>query len=172
LPTAKLGAAAPRLDGLMMAERCGALDPGVILYLLQQKGMTGERVTDLLYHHSGLKGVSGVSGDMRAVLASPDPRAAEAIDLFVYRIGRELGSLAAALGGLDALIFTAGIGEHAGEIRRRVCEEAAWLGVDLDEATNAKGGPCLTRASSRASAWVIPTDEDLVIAQHSWALLA
>jgi acetate kinase len=160
------------LDGLMMAERCGALDPGVILYLLQQKEMTAEGLADLLYHESGLKGVSGVSGDMRALLASPHARAAEAIDLFVYRIGRELGSLAAALGGLDALVFTAGIGEHAGEIRRRVCEGAAWLGVDLDAAANAKGGPCLTRAGSSASAWVIPTDEDLMIALHSWTLLA
>jgi acetate kinase len=159
------------LDGLMMAERCGALDPGVILYLLQQKGMTADGVADLLYHQSGLKGVSGISGDMRALLSSPDPRAAEAIDLFVYRIGRELGSLAAALGGLDALVFTAGIGEHAAQIRRRVCEGAAWLGVDFDAAANAKGGPCLTRSSSKASAWVIPTDEDLMIAQHTWALL-
>jgi acetate kinase len=159
------------LDGLMMSRRCGALDPGVILYLLQQKGMTAEAVGDLLYHDSGLYGVSGISDDMRTLLASADPRAAEAIDLFVYRIGRELGSLAAALGGLDALVFTAGIGEHAAEIRRRVCADAAWLGVDLDETANARGGPRLTRPHSRASAWVIATDEDLMIARHTLALL-
>ena len=160
------------LDGLMMSRRCGALDPGVILYLLQQKGMSADTVADLLYHDSGLYGVSGISDDMRTLLASSDPHAAEAIDLFVYRIGRELGSLAAALGGLDALVFTAGIGEHAPEIRRRVCEDAAWLGIELDPGENARGGPRLTRPASRASAWVIPTDEDLMIARHSWQLLA
>jgi acetate kinase len=160
------------LDGLMMSRRCGALDPGVLLYLLQQKGMTADAVSDLLYHDSGLFGVSGISDDMRDLLASPDPRAKEAIDLFVYRIARELGSLAGALGGLDALVFTAGIGEHAAEIRRRVCQDAAWLGINLDQAANAAGGPQISTAGSRASAWVIPTDEDLTIARHSWALLA
>jgi acetate kinase len=160
------------LDGLMMSRRCGALDPGVILYLLQQKGMTAEAVTHLLYNDSGLYGVSGISDDMRTLLASADPRAAEAIDLFVYRIGRELGSLMAALGGLDALVFTAGIGERATEIRRRVCCDAAWLGIELDEAANASGGPCLTRSESKVSAWVIPTDEDLMIARHTASLLA
>ena len=108
---------------------------------------------------------------MRTLLASDRPPAKEAVDLFVYRIGRELGSLAAALGGLDALVFTAGIGEHAAEIRRRVCEDAAWLGVDLDEARQRAGGPRITRADSRASAWVIPTDEDLMIARHVWTVL-
>jgi acetate kinase len=155
------------LDGLMMAQRCGALDPGVVLYLLQQKGMTAEAVGDLLYHESGLGGVSGISDDMRTLLASPDPRAAEAIDLYVYRITRELGSLAA----LDALVFTAGIGEHAAEIRRRVCADAAWLGIDIDAAANASGGPRISSPGSRISAWVIPTDEDLMIAQHGWRLL-
>jgi acetate kinase len=159
------------LDGLMMAQRCGGLDPGVVLYLLQQKGMTAEAVADLLYHESGLYGVSGISDDMRTLLASPDPHAAEAIDLFVYRIGRELGSLAAALGGLDVLVFTAGIGEHAAEIRRRVCTDATWLGIALDDTANASSGPCLTRRGSKAAAWVIPTDEDLMIARHSWRLL-
>jgi acetate kinase len=159
------------LDGLMMAQRCGALDPGVILYLLQQKGMAADAVADLLYHQSGLKGVSGISDDMRTLLASPDPRAAEAIDLFVYRIGRELGSLAAALGGLDALVFTAGIGEHAAQIRARVCDDAGWFGVAFDPAANAAGGPRLTRPGSTVSAWVIPTDEDLMIARHVWRLL-
>ncbi len=157
------------LDGLPMASRCGNLDPGVVLYLIQQKGMSADAVSNLLYRDAGLLGVSGVSGDMRALLASKEPHAREAIDLFVYRIGRELGSLAAALGGLDAIVFTAGIGEHAPEIRRRVLRDAAWLGVVLDERQDA--GPRLTRSDSRVSAWVIPTDEDLVIARQSWDLV-
>ena len=157
------------LDGLPMSRRCGNLDPGVVLYLIEEKDMTVGAISDLLYHSSGLFGVSGISDDMRTLLASSDPHAAEAIDLFVYRIGRELGSLAAALGGLDALVFTAGIGEHAAEIRRRVCEDAIWLGVEVDHAANVKGGPCITWSGSKASAWVIPTDEDLMIARHAWA---
>jgi len=159
------------LDGLPMGSRSGSLDPGVILYLIQEKGMTAAEVGDLLYHDSGLLGVSGISDDMRTLLASDDPHAKEAIDLFVYRVGRELGSLAGALGGLDALVFTAGIGEHAAEIRRRVCEDAAWLDVDLDETANATGSPRITRAGSRTSVWVIPTDEDLMIARHTWKVL-
>lgn len=159
------------LDGLMMGRRCGALDPGVVLYLLQQKGMTADAVSDLLYHDSGLLGVSGISDDMRTLLASDRSSAEEAVALFVYRIGRELGSLAAALGGLDALVFTAGIGEHAPEIRDRVCRSAAWLGVALDEVANRAGGPCITRPGSRASGWVIATDEDLMIARHAWSVL-
>ena len=133
--------------------------------------MTAQAISDLLYHESGLLGVSGISNDMRTLLASADPHAKEAVDLFVYRICRELGSLAAALGGLDALVFTAGIGEHATEIRRRVCEQAAWLGFEIDEAANDRGGPKITKAGGKVSAWVIPTDEDLMIARHSWALL-
>jgi acetate kinase len=132
--------------------------------------MTPHGISDLLYHASGLLGVSGVSDDMRTLLASRDPLAADAIALFVYRIGRELGSLAAGLGGLDTLVFTAGIGEHAGEIRRRACEQAAWLGVELDDAANATGGPRLTTPGSRTSAWVIPTNEDLMIGRHTWRL--
>ena len=159
------------LDGLPMSRRCGNLDPGVVLYLMQEKGMTADAISDLLYHSSGLLGVSGISDDMRTLLASREPSAAAAVELFVYRIGRELGSLAAALGGLDALVFTAGIGENAVEIRRRVCEDAAWLGVEIDPAANAKGGPCITRSGATASAWVIPTDEDLMIARHAWALV-
>jgi acetate kinase len=159
------------LDGLPMSRRCGSLDPGVILFLMEEKGMTVQAVSDLLYHSSGLLGVSGVSDDMRTLLASDRPSAKEAVNLFVYRIGRELGSLAAALGGLDALVFTAGIGEHAAEIRRRVCDGAAWLGVVLDESANATGGPRITGAASLASAWVIPTNEDLMIAQHVYAVL-
>ena len=159
------------LDGLPMGRRCGNLDPGVILYLLQQKGMTAETVGDLLYHSSGLLGVSGISDDMKALLESSRPQAAEAIELFVYRICREFGSLVAALGGLDALVFTAGIGENAPEIRRRVCEQASWLGLALDAEANAAGGPQMTRQDSKVSAWIIPTDEDLLIARHTWQLI-
>ncbi len=159
------------LDGLPMGQRCGNLDPGVVLYLMQEKGMSADDVSELLYHESGLLGVSGISNDMRTLLASDEPSAKEAIDLFVYRIGRELGSLAAALGGVDALVFTAGIGEHAAAVRRRVCEDAAWLGIDLDARANETGGPRIARASSRTSAWVIPTDEDLMIARHAWGVL-
>ncbi|WP_213736926.1 acetate/propionate family kinase [Bradyrhizobium sp. dw_411] len=158
------------LDGLPMGTRCGNLDPGVVLYLLREKGMTPQAVTDLLYHSSGLLGVSGVSDDMRALLASDDPLAARAIALFVYRISRELGSLAASLGGLDALVFTAGIGEHAPEIRRQACQQAAWLGIELDEAANTAGASRITTPDSRTSAWVIPTNEDLMIARHTWRL--
>jgi acetate kinase len=159
------------LDGLPMSRRCGNLDPGVVLYLMQEKRMDAAQVSELLYQSSGLLGVSGISDDMKTLLASDSPAAAEAIDLFVYRIGRELGSLAAALGGLDALVFTAGIGEHAAEIRRRVCERAAWLGVDCDVAANAAGGPRISTSASQVSAWVIPTDEDLMIARHTWRLI-
>jgi len=161
------------LDGLMMGSRTGVLDPGVVLYLLQQRGMTPDAISDLLYRRSGLLGVSGISDDMRTLLASDDPHAEEAIALFVYRIGRELGSLAAALGGLDALVFTGGIGEHAAEIRRRVCVQAAWLGVTLDAAANAhvSGAARISIADSAVSAWVIPTDEDLMIARHVWRLV-
>jgi len=159
------------LDGLPMSRRCGNLDPGVVLYLMQEKGMTAAEVSDLLYNESGLFGVSGVSDDMRVLLASENSSAKEAVALFVYRIGRELGSMAAALGGIDALVFTAGIGEHAAEIRRRVCDGATWLGVELDQSVNLSGGASITRTGSRTSAWVIPTDEDLMIARHVWALL-
>jgi len=157
------------LDGLPMGTRCGSLDPGVVLYLMQQKGLSPQAISDLLYHSSGMLGVSGISDDMRALLTSNDPHAQQAVDLFVYRIGREIGSLAAALGGLDAIIFTAGIGEHAAEIRCRVLREAAWLGVIVEDAADADHR--LTRPDSRVSAWVIPTDEDLVIAQQSWDVL-
>jgi acetate kinase len=138
---------------------------------MQQKGTTAAEVSDLLYNESGLFGVSGISDDMRTLLASDLPSAKEAVALFVYRIGRELGSMASALGGIDALVFTAGIGEHAPEVRRRVCEDAAWLGVDIDQSANTAGGPRITRADSRVSAWVIPTDEDLMIARHAWTVL-
>jgi acetate kinase len=159
------------LDGLMMSRRCGAIDPGVVLYLLQEKGMTDGEVSDMLYQASGLLGVSGISDDMKTLLASDQSHACEAIDLFVYRICIELGALAAALGGLDALVFTAGIGEHAPEIRRRVCEQASWLGLQIDPEANAKGGPRISTSDGRTSAWVIPTNEELMIARHCWRLL-
>ncbi len=160
------------LDGLCMGTRCGALDPGVVLWLAGERGLDARAIERLLYHQSGLLGVSGISSDMRELLASPDPRARLAVDLFVYRICRELGSLAAALGGLDAIVFTAGVGENAPAIRERVCRDAAWLGVELDPAANAAGGPCITSGSSRVSAWVVRTDEELIIARHTRRLLA
>jgi acetate kinase len=160
------------VDGLPMGTRCGALDPGVILYLMDEHGMDTRTVEKLIYSQSGLLGVSGVSSDMRELLASDQPQAKVAVDLFVYRIGRELGSLAAALGGIDAIVFTAGIGEHASEIRERVCRQAAWLGVDIDPEANEKRGPRITTAGSRIAAWVIPTNEELMIARHTRDLLA
>lgn len=129
--------------------------------------MNIDAVTDLLYHRSGLLGVSGVSSEMQELLASDDPAAAQAIDLFVYRIGRELGSLVAALGGLDALVFTGGIGEHAAPIRAQVCQDAQWLGIRFDEAANRAGGPQISAVDSAVSVWAIPTDEDLMIARHT-----
>ncbi len=159
------------LDGLMMGTRAGTLDPGLILYLLQQQGMSAAAVSHLLYHESGLLGVSGISSDMRDLLASAQPSAKEAVDLFVYRIARELGSLVAALGGLDALVFTAGIGEHAPEIRARVCADAAWAGIVLDSDANARGGPLISQAGSPVAAFVVPTDENLMIARSTRRLL-
>jgi acetate kinase len=159
-------------DGLVMGTRCGALDPGVMPYLMDRHGMNARALEKLIYNESGLLGLSGISSDMRTLLGSPDPRAAEALDLFVYRIGRELGSLTAALGGLDALVFTGGIGENAAAIRARVCRDAAWLGLELDTAANDSRGPRISRAASRVSAWVIPTNEELMIAQHTRRLLA
>lgn len=155
------------IEGLPMGTRCGALDPGVVLFLIEQKGMEPRAVRELLYNESGLLGVSGFTSDMRVLLKSDDPCARLAVDVYVYRIGRELGSLAAALGGLDAIVFTAGIGENAAIIRERVCRNAAWLGVELDAEANAKGGPRITTAASRVSAWVIPANEELMIAQHT-----
>jgi acetate kinase len=159
------------LDGLAMGTRCGALDPGVMLYLMDERGMDARAIEALIYHRSGLLGVSGLSSDMRTLLASDAPRARLAIDLYVYRIRRELGSLAAALGGLDAIVFTAGIGENAPAIRSRVCRDAAWLGVDLDPRANEQGGPRISTAGSRVSAWTIPTNEELMIARHTRQLV-
>ena len=155
------------LDGLVMGTRCGSIDPGVLLYLMDRHNMDARALEQLLYHQSGLLGVSGISNDMRTLLASDDPRAQEAIELFVYRVGREIGSLAAALGGLDALVFTGGIGEHSAVIRAKVCRQAAWLGLELDESANETGVSCISTLSSTVSAWVVPTDENLMIAHHT-----
>jgi len=160
------------LDGLPMGTRPGTLDPGIILYLLSEQRLDIPTVTDLLYQRSGLLGVSGESSDMQELLASHSPHAIEAIDLFVYRIGRELGSLVAALGGLDVLVFTGGIGEHAVPIRTRVCQDAQWLGIQLDEAANGNNGPKISTEESAVSVWVIPTDEDLMIVRHTCAMIS
>ncbi len=159
------------LDGLMMGTRCGSIDPGVVLHLMTQQGMSAAQVQTMLYEQSGLLGVSGLSKDMRQLEASDDPRAREAIDLFVYRIRCELGALAATLGGLDAIVFTAGIGENSALIRERVCLDAAWLGVEFDRAANRANGPRISSASSAVAVWVIPTDEELMIARHTLAAL-
>ncbi|CAG9186743.1 acetate/propionate family kinase [Cupriavidus pinatubonensis] len=159
------------VDGLPMGTRCGSLDPGVILYLISELGMGAREIEDLIYRKSGLLGVSGISSDMRVLLASDDPRARLAVELYTYRIGRELGSLAAAAQGIDALVFTAGIGEHAAVIRERVCRQAAWLGVTVDAAANASGATCISEPSGRVAVWVIPTDEELMIARHTKALI-
>jgi acetate kinase len=159
------------LDGLMMGTRPGNMDPGIVLYLLQQEGMSAKQIEDLLYKRSGLLGLSGIGNDMRVLLASDAPRARLAIDHFVYRISRELGALAAVLGGLDALVFTAGIGENSARIRQLVCEKARWLGIEIDEGANELGGPRISSAGSRTSAWVVPTNEELMIARHTRKLL-
>jgi acetate kinase len=155
------------VEGLVMGTRSGTLDPGVVLWMMQQAHMDPHAIETLLYKRSGLLGVSGISSDMRALLASDAPAAAEAVDLFCYRISRELGSLAAALGGLDAIVFTAGIGEYAAPVRERVCRLAAWLGVSLDAGANAQHGPRISDEKSAAEVWVIPTNEELMIARHT-----
>jgi acetate kinase len=155
------------VDGLMMGTRCGSLDPGVILYLMDELHMDARAVEDLIYKRSGLLGVSGVSSDMRVLLESDDERARFAVDLYCYRIGRELGSLAAALQGVDALVFTAGIGEHAALVRERVCGNAAWLGVALDAKANRTQGPRISAPGSKVAVWVVPTNEELMIARHT-----
>jgi acetate kinase len=162
------------LDGLPMGTRCGAIDPGVLLYLMNQHGLDVPAIEQLLTHESGLLGVSGISSDMRTLLEKEksDARAAEAIDLFVYRISRELGSMAAALGGLDAVVFTGGIGENAPSIRARVCRAASWLGVELDAVTNDQGGPQISQSASQVSVWVIPTNEEFMIAQYTKKLIS
>ena len=155
------------LDGLVMGTRCGAIDPGVILYLQQQHGMSADEVQTLLYQKSGLLGVSGVSSDMRTLLASKEPAARDAVELFVFRIAQLTGALAGSLGGLDGFVFTAGIGEHATEVRAMVCARLGWLGAVLDPAANARGEGSIAAAESRIGLWVIPTDEEAVIARHT-----
>ncbi len=158
-------------DGLLMGTRCGNLDPGVVLYLMDELGMDARAIEKLIYQQSGLLGVSGISSDMRTLEASSQPDAKAAIDLYIYRIGRELGSLVAALGGLDAIVFTAGIGENSRSLRERVCRDAEWLGVELDVEANQRGICCVSTAASRVSAWVIPTNEELMIARHTYGVL-
>jgi acetate kinase len=155
------------VEGLVMGTRSGSLDPGVVLWMLEEAKMDARAIESMLYKQSGLLGVSGISSDMRTLLASDDPRAAAAVELFCYRISRELGSLAAALGGLDAIVFTAGIGERADTVRARACELAAWLGVSIDEAANRRHGPRISDANSAVDVWVIPTNEELMIARHA-----
>ncbi len=159
-------------DGLPMGTRCGNLDPGVVLYMMDELKMSAREIEKVIYQQSGLLGVSGISSDMRTLEGSDDPRAKLAIDLFVYRIARELGSLAAAVGGVDAVVFTAGIGENSRTLRERVCSDAAWLGVELDREANARNAACISTAGSRVAAYVIPTNEELMIARHTRQLLA
>jgi acetate kinase len=159
------------LDGLCMGTRPGALDPGVVLYLFQSLGLTAKEVETMLYKQSGLLGISGISNDMRDLLGRSEPEAQLAVDYFVYRATKEIGALTAVLGGIDALVFTAGIGENSSEIRRRICDTSSWVGVDLDTEANASGGPRISTAQSKVSAWVVPTNEELMIARHTWSLL-
>ena len=159
------------VEGLPMGTRTGSLDPGVILYLIERHGMGVKDLTNLLYKQSGLLGLSGFSNDMRELLASPDPNAKLAVDYFCYRIARELGSLAAALDGLDALVFTGGIGEHAAAVREQVCGLSGWLGIEMDSAANAADQQRIDQAGSRTAVWVVPTNEELVIARHTRQLV-
>lgn len=159
------------LDGLMMGTRPGAIDPGLLLHLLRE-GMSAERLERLLYHESGLQGVSGLTADMKTLLESRDDKAKLAVALYCYRAQRELGSLAAALGGIDALVFTGGVGENAAPIRAKICEGAAWLGLDFDADANGKGGPRISTAGSRVASWIVFTDEELTIARHTRRLLS
>ncbi len=159
------------LDGLCMGTRPGAVDPGVILYLFQSLGLSAAEVETILYKKSGLLGISGISNDMRDLTGSSEPGARLAVDYFVYRAAKEIGALAAVLGGIDGLVFTAGIGENSAEIRSRICEASAWLGIELDHEANTRRAPRISTAGSRVSAWVIPTNEELMIARHTALLL-
>jgi acetate kinase len=160
------------LDGLVMGTRCGAIDPGVVLHLIEERGFSAAEVSDLLYNRSGLLGVSGIGSDVRVLETDRSAEAEQALDLFAYRAAREIGSLAAALGGLDALVFSAGIGEHSASMRARICGYSAWLGIALDAAANAAHGPRISTPASRVDVLVIPTDEEIVIARAAKALLA
>jgi acetate kinase len=158
------------LDGVPMGTRTGQLDPGVVLYLFQQLRMDPAKVEDLLYRRSGMLGLSGISSDFRELLGSNDARARFAVEVFCYRVAREIGSLAAALGGLDGIVFTAGVGENAPAIRAAISRGCGWLGLQLDESANAAGGPRISAPESRLAAYVIPTDENLMIARHTSAI--
>lgn len=159
------------LDGLCMGTRPGSIDPGVILYLFQTLHLSAAEVETLLYRKSGLLGISGISNDMRDLLGNDAPGARLAVDYFVYRAAKEIGALAAVLGGIDGLVFTAGIGENSAEIRRRICEASAWLGIVLDADANARNASRISSAKSAVSAWMIPTNEELMIARHTGRLL-
>ncbi|HSE41398.1 MAG TPA: acetate/propionate family kinase [Acidobacteriota bacterium] len=159
------------LDGLCMGTRPGALDPGVVLYLFQNLKLSAKEVEGILYKKSGLLGISGISNDMRDLLGKNEPAAQLAVDYFIFRIAKEIGALTAVLGGLDAIVFTAGIGENSSEIRRRICESSAWLGVELDQEANNRKSTRISRDGSKVSAWVIPTNEELMIARHTGSLL-
>jgi acetate kinase len=159
------------VDGLMMGTRCGSIDPGVLIYLMDERGLDARGLENLIYKKSGLLGVSGISSDMRTLRSSEDPRAREAIDLFIYRIVREIGSLSAALGGLDGLVFTGGIGQRDAKTRREVIAGCGWLGAALDEDANGRAEIRVDAGSSSLAIWVLPTDEERVIARHTSALL-
>jgi acetate kinase len=159
------------MDGLCMGTRPGALDPGIVLFLFQKLGLSVKQVEDILYKKSGLLGISGISNDMRDLLGRSEPDAHLAVDYFIYRTAKEIGALTAVLGGIDGLVFTAGIGENSTEIRRRICEASAWLGIELDEQANNARGPRISKPQSKVSAWMIPTNEELMIARHTSALL-
>ena len=159
------------LDGLCMGTRPGALDPGVVLHLFQTLNFSPKQVEKLLYKESGLLGISGISNDMRDLLDESGPDARLAVDYFVYRAAREIGGLTAVLGGIDGLVFTAGIGENSPEVRRRICAASTWLGIELDQTANTSGGPKISSPTSKVSVWVIPTNEELMIARHAGALL-
>jgi acetate kinase len=154
-----------------MGTRPGALDPGVVLYLLQSLSLSPKDIETTLYKRSGLLGISGISSDMRDLLGRCEPGARLAVDYFVYRAAKEVGALAAVLGGVDGLVFTAGIGENSAEVRRRICEASRWLGLELDAEANVRGGPRISTPESKVSAWVIPTNEELMIARHMGSLL-
>jgi len=159
------------LDGICMGTRPGSVDPGVILYLFQELGLSAKEVETILYKKSGLLGISGISNDMRKLLQSDDPNARLAVEYFVYRAAKEIGALAAVLGGIDGLVFTAGIGENSPEIRKRICEASTWLGIELDEELNSRKIGRISRSEGKVSVWVIPTNEELMIAKHTGALL-
>jgi acetate kinase len=159
------------LDGLPMGSRCGELDAGVVLHLIQQKGMTADALVDLLYRRSGMLGLSGISSDFRELLASKEPRARFALEVFYDRAARQIASLAAALGGLDGIVFTAGVGENAVPVRSAICRACSWLGLELDETANREHRTRISTPESRVAAYVIKTDENLMIARHARALL-